>query len=275
LQPTRGLVFDLDGCLVKGPNAIPGAAEAVIALKARGMRVRYFTNDSSKTQAEVCERLSRHGIPVEEGEVLTSALVAADYAADRLGGARVLAVGGAALRVALEARGLELVEDSSAQAVVVGRDVDFSYRKLEAACRAIWGGAIFLATNLDRRVPVEDGFVPGTGAIVNAVAWATDRRPKVMGKPSVWAGRAAVRSLGLPAAEIAFVGDQLLQDVRMGKIVGALGVLVLTGSSRTEDVDRVPARYRPDAVLPDVGALPGWLGLDRMPREVDALTRAV
>jgi HAD superfamily hydrolase (TIGR01450 family) len=272
----RGLVFDLDGCLVRGSNPIPGAAEAVAELKALGLQVRYFTNDSSKTQAEVAQRLGRHGIPAEESEVLTSALVAADYAARRHPGGRVLAVGGPPLKDALLARGLRVVDSWPADVVVVGRDVDLSYHKLEVACHAIWGGATFLATNLDRRVPVENGFVPGTGAIVSAVAWATDRRPKVMGKPSVWAGRAAVRSLGLPPAEIAFVGDQLQQDVRMGKVVGAVGILVLTGSSKVEDVDRVAARYRPDAVLPDVGALQGWLVRTWSSREVEALTnRAV
>lgn len=273
--PFRGLVFDIDGCLMKGANPIPGAADAVSELKARGMRVRYFTNDSSKTPAELAARLRQGGVDVEAAEVLTSGLVAAEYAAGKHAGGRVLAVGGAALREALEARGLSLVEDRSADVVVVGRDLDFNYEKLDAACQAIWAGGIFLATNLDRRVPVEKGFVPGTGAIVSSVAWATDQRPKVMGKPSIWAGRAAIRSLGVPAAEIVFVGDQLQQDVRMGKNVGAAGVLVLTGSSRREDVDRLPARYRPDAVLPDVAALPGWLDAGRSHKEVDALKTAV
>ncbi len=261
--PFRGLVFDIDGCLMKGATAILGAAEAVAQLKAWGLRVRYVTNDSSKTPAQLAAGLQRAGIDAEVAEVLTSALVAAEYAARTHAGARVLAVGGPALREALEARGLRLVEDRSAEVVVVGRDLEFTYQKLDAACQAIWAGGIFLATNLDRRVPVERGFVPGTGAMVSAVAWATSRRPKVMGKPSTWAGGAAVRSLGVPASEIVFVGDQLQQDVRMGKSVGAAGVLVLTGSSRRADVDRVAERYRPDAVLPGVAALPGWLQADR------------
>jgi len=97
----------------------------------------------------------------------------------------------------------------------------------------------------------------------------------VMGKPSLWAGRAAVRSLGVPAREIVFVGDQLQQDVRMGKRVGAAGVLVLTGSSRRDDVERVAERYRPDAVLSDVAGLPEWLAARRQDRGGLALKSAV
>lgn len=257
--PIRGVVFDLDGCLVKGPHAIPGAAEAVSRIRSSSVAVRFFTNDSSKTPADMARRLTGHGIDVQPGEMLTSAVVAARYAARRHPDGRVLAVGGPALRESLEEAGLKLVDDESAEVVVVGRDIEFSYSTLEVACRAIWGGAAFLATNRDRRVPVADGFVPGTGAIVSAIAWATNRRPKVMGKPSVLAGRAAIESLGLDPAEVVVVGDSVDQDVRMGKAVGAAAVLVLSGASSREDVARTLTRYRPDAVLPDVAALPEWI----------------
>ena len=255
----RGFVFDIDGCLVRGPRAIPGAPEALATLRARGSGIRFFTNDSAKTQAETAERLTAAGVEATAEEVLTSAVVAAAYVARRFPRGRVLIVGAPPLRVALEARGLSVVDAPPADAVVVGRDVDFTYAKLHAACRAIWDGAAFLATNLDRRMPVAGGFVPGTGSLVKAVAWATASRPLVMGKPSVWAGRAAVASLGVPPREVAVVGDQLLQDIRMGKLAGTSTVLVLTGSSTREDVERAPARLRPDAVLADVGHLTEWL----------------
>ncbi|MHB8244293.1 MAG: HAD-IIA family hydrolase [Acidimicrobiales bacterium] len=261
----RGVVFDLDGCLVKGQRAIPGAAEAVALLRERSVAVGYFTNDSSKTPAETARRLARAGISAHPREVLTSAIVAAGYASREHPGGRVFAVGGPALRGALEEAGLCLVDDESAEVVVVGRDPEFSYAKLEVACRAVWGGAVFIATNRDRRVPVADGFVPGTGAIVSAIAWATNRRPKVMGKPSVLAGRAAVEALGLDADEVVVVGDGLDQDVRMGKAVGARAVLVLSGASRREDAERAPARYQPDAVLADVVGLPDWMERQREP----------
>ncbi len=259
MAPTQGVIFDIDGCLLKGAQAIPGAPDAVAALKARGLLVRYVTNDSSKRPEELAARLARAGIAAQPDEVLTSAGVAAAYAGQRFPGGRVLAVGAPALVEALERQGLRVVDDASADVVVVGRDPDFCYARLEAACRAIWRGATFLATNLDRRVPVQDGFVPGTGSMVKAVWWATATAPRVMGKPSRWAGRAAVHSLGLPAAAATVVGDQLQQDIRMGKVAGARTVLVLTGSSTREDVQLTSPRYRPDAVLTDVGVLPVWL----------------
>ena len=76
-RPLRGVVFDLDGCLVKGPDAIPGAAEAVSRIRGSALAVRYSTNDSSKTPAAMAGRLTGHGIDVQAGEMLTSAVVAA------------------------------------------------------------------------------------------------------------------------------------------------------------------------------------------------------
>jgi len=261
----RGLVFDIDGSLVRGPDAIPGAPEAMAALRSRGLAVRFFTNDSSKTPADIAGRLARAGIAATADEVLTAALVAAEYAAGHFPGGRVLVVGGPALSDALAGHGLHVVDSAPADAVVVGRDVELTYAKLDAACHAIWDGAAFLATNLDRRMPVKGGFVTGTGAIVKAVEWGTARSARVMGKPSIHAARAAFRSLGLPAREVVVVGDALGQDVRMGRVGGALSVLVLTGSSTREEADAAPARWRPDAVLADVTELGPWLERSPVP----------
>lgn len=263
--PVRGLVFDIDGCLVRGARAIPGAPEALVALRARGYGVRFFTNDSAKTQAETADRLTAAGIDAAPEEVLTSAIVTAAYLTRTSPHGRVLVIGAAALRTALEAQGLSVVDGPPADAVVVGRDSEFTYAKLDAACRAIWGGAAFLATNLDRRMPVAGGFVPGTGSLVKAVAWATSRTAMVLGKPSRWAGRAAVASLGVPARSVVVVGDTLLQDVRMGKLAGTSTVLVLTGSSTREEADAARAGFRPDAVLADVSGLDAWIEQSAVP----------
>ncbi len=68
-----------------------------------------------------------------------------------------------------------------------------------------------------------------------------------------------MHSLGLAPHDVVVVGDQVEQDVRMGRVAGARAVLVLTGSSTRDDVARVAPRFRPNAILPDVGALVGWL----------------
>ncbi len=251
----QGVIFDVDGCLVRGKRPIDGAPETVGSLRARGVHVVYITNDSSRTPGEIARGLSAMGFDAQAEEVITSSLVVASYLKERLPRARVLPIGTVGLIQALEEQGLTLVGPElagEADVLAMGRDPDFGYAKLEAACRAIWGGARFIATNLDPRIPAENGFRPGTGPMVKAVAYATGKRPLVMGKPSRWAGELAIVKLGVPRERVIVVGDQLDQDIGLGKRIGVKTVLVLTGASRKTDVSRVPERLRPDLVLPDV-----------------------
>src|SRR3989441_5608073 len=70
------------------------------------------------------------------------------------------------------------------RSVAVGNDFDLSYARLTAAARAVAAGAALVTPNVDPRLPIEGGdFLPGSGAIVEAVAVAGGRRPEIVGKP--------------------------------------------------------------------------------------------
>ena len=258
----KGIIFDIDGCLIYGDRAIPGAVEQIANLRRRGFRMCFFTNGNMDPTERWAEMLTRLGFEVRGSEVLTSLMVAADYVAERFPKSRVLPVGSQTMRSVLVARGIEVVDwadAADAQVVLMGRDPDFSQRKLEMVCSAIWRGARFIVTNLDRSLPFGDGFIPETGPMVKAVEWATRCRPLVVGKPSPVAGRAALRLLTLPAENALVVGDNVQQDVRMGKTLGMKTALVLTGCTPAADVPNLPPQLKPDVVLSDVTHLARWL----------------
>jgi len=113
-----------------------------------------------------------------------------------------------------------------AQVVVVGRDPDFTYDRLTAAARAIDGGAHFLTPNLDPRLPLEDGdFLPGCGAVVEAVAAAAGVRPIVVGKPEPPLFELALSRMGVTADTAAMVGDSVDSDIRGARRVGMTAIL--------------------------------------------------
>jgi len=144
-------------------------------------------------------------------------------------GSRVLAIGGPELEAAVVDGGHVLVSQDryrEAQAVVVGNDFDFSFARLTAASRAVAGGAAFLTPNLDARLPVEgDDFLPGCGAIVEAVAAAAASRPLVVGKPEPPLFELALSRMGLTADDAAMVGDSVDSDIRGARRVGLTAVL--------------------------------------------------
>ncbi|MGB9757549.1 MAG: HAD-IIA family hydrolase, partial [Candidatus Bipolaricaulaceae bacterium] len=139
--------------------------------------------------------------------------------------------------------------------VVVAFDRTFDYRKLNVAFQALRRGARFYATNPDRTCPVEDGEVPDAAAVIAALEATTGRKvEKVFGKPSRYMVEAALEILGLPPERCAVVGDRLETDIRMAKENGLIGILVLTGVTRPEDLEHSP--LKPDYVLPSLAELP-------------------
>lgn len=126
-------------------------------------------------------------------------------------------------------------------AVVVGMDRSFSFASLAAAQAAVLGGALFVATNRDATFPTPDGLVPGSGAIVAAVATAAGREPVLMGKPAPALAEALAALTGIPAAQTLFVGDKLTTDIAMGRQAGMVTALVLTGVTTEADLRAVAA----------------------------------
>ncbi|MDP6656989.1 MAG: HAD-IIA family hydrolase [Desulfobacterales bacterium] len=254
----KGIVFDIDGCVARGNRAIEGVPETMAELRRRDIRFAFLTNDNQNTVAFLAEKLTGMGIPASEEEVLTSAIIAARTIRELHPDSKILAFGGPGLIEALCEQGLCLLEHEQmdeAEVVVMGKDPDFNQQRLILACKAIWNGADFIATNYDQKIPVADGFVPASGPMIKAVAYATDKEPLVTGKPSRWSGNMAMKVLGVPAENGAVVGDRLQQDIAMGKVAGLYTVLVLTGGTTQEEAENAPEELKPDLILPDVNHL--------------------
>lgn len=159
--------------------------------------------------------------------------------------------------------GVRLAEkDDEPRVLLVGLYAGFSAENLEEACRLAWQGADFLAYANDRSFPIDGNLVPGTGALVKAIEHATRRRARILAKPSAEIARVALRRLGLPAASVLVVGDNVDVDIRMGKVAGCSTALVLSGSMSAAQTRHIPARWRPDAILENVTALLDHLKLD-------------
>lgn len=245
------VVLDVDGCLIRGHAAIPGAAATLAALRARGTGVALATNNSSRSPADVVGWLASAGVAAEPDMVVTSSQAAARMLR---GDEAVLAVGSAALRAELTAVGARLVDDPlQADTVVVGIDTELRYATLRDATTALTRGARFIATNMDPSLPTADGVSPGNGAIVAALRVASAREPEVAGKPGSALIEAAVATMADPSGPVLVVGDRVDTDIAAGAAAGCDTALVLTGvTSREAARDADPA---PTWVLDDVAAL--------------------
>jgi HAD superfamily hydrolase (TIGR01450 family) len=238
-------VLDLDGVIWLADQPLPGSADAVARLRAAGERVLFVTNNSFALVGEQEAKLERLGIPAH-GDVVSSAMAAATLVEP---GERVLVCGGPGIVEAVTARGAEPVPDGDADVVAVGFHRDFDYERLRVATRAVRRGARLVATNDDATYPTPDGLIPGGGAIVAAVAYASQTAPTVAGKPHRPMAE-LVRALVGEAGTV--VGDRPDTDGAFAVTLGYRFALVLSGVTGKDDLPVTPS---PDVVADSLAAL--------------------
>ena len=242
---TRNSVIccDLDGVIWRGDTPIPGSADGIAELRAAGLRVVFTTNNSSIPIAGYVERLAGFGVPSIPDDVCTSAQAAAALIASKVEpGAAVLASAGPGVIEALIDRGLRPVscddgDSGPVDAVVVGFHRDFDFARLTIASDAARGSALFVATNTDPTYPIAGGVVPGTGALVAAVATAAGRSPEVAGKPHQPMADLVRSRFG---AEGLMIGDRPSTDGAFARALGWPFALVLSGVGGPGGEEPVP-----------------------------------
>jgi phosphoglycolate/pyridoxal phosphate phosphatase family enzyme len=252
-DPYDAILLDLDGVLYRWPEPIPGASEAVAALRKAGKRIAFVTNNSSRTPAQVTERLAAVGVEAKLEEVVTSALATATMLAER-GVRAAFVVGEEGLLKALADVGIRVVGASSrdVEVVVVGFDRGADYTKLKEASVFVERGASLVASNADPSFPAPGGESwPGAGALLAAIETTTGRRGEVVGKPEAPLFERALASAGggIPLV----VGDRLDTDIAGASRMGWDSALVLTGTARREDGEA--SSWKPTLIVDDLSAL--------------------
>jgi len=255
LSAYAAYLFDVDGTLVYPERAIPGAAEALAALKARGKSVVAVTNNSSLSRHDLGERFRNFGLPLDDNEVFSALAASAQYVAHHAPGARVHVFGNPGLRTEIERLGLIATDDIESDYVVVGTHRGIDYDSLTRAMRALLQGARFIAVNSDRMyVGPDGGMIPGAGVFVAALERAVGRGPDVViGKPSVRLLHEAAESVGQPPEACLYIGDNPEADVGGAHAAGMDALLVLTGVASAAEECTDP----PEHVLPSVADLIG------------------
>lgn len=256
-----GLLCDLDGVVYAGAGPLPGAVEALAALRERGVPVGFVTNNASRPPEAVAEHLRDLGVQADPQEVFGSAPAGAalleETLQERLGRStgRVLVVGSAYLRGLVAERGHTVVSSAAdaPDAVLQGFDPGIGWSQLAEAAYAVNAGALWVATNLDLSIPRAEGVAPGNGALAAAVGHATGTTPVAAGKPEPHLFRLAAAQLGVTRPLM--VGDRLDTDIRGANAAGMDAVLVLTGVDTRSSAEQAPAEDRPDWIVEDLTAL--------------------
>ncbi|WP_208615703.1 TIGR01458 family HAD-type hydrolase [Streptomyces cellostaticus] len=258
MASVRAVLIDIDGVLTVSWRPLPGAVEALRAIRAAGLGIALVTNTTSRTRASIARTLADAGFAVRAEDILTAPAATAAH----LAGARCALLNSGDVRVDLE--GITLVDEEADGAVpdvvlVGGAGPEFGYAALNRAFGQLQRGARLVAMHRNLYWRTDAGLQLDAGAFVAGLEAAAGTEAEVTGKPSRAFFEAALGRLGAGPDEALMIGDDIESDVLAAQRLGITGVLVRTGKFLPEAVER--ADGSPDHVLDSFADLPGLLGL--------------
>lgn len=238
LDGIRGTLIDVDGTLLVHDEAVPGAAQALERLRARGIAVRLTTNTTRRPREAVAEALRRAGIPASTEDVLAPAYLARRRIVDSGRTRAMFLLPGDSRR---DFEGV-VVDEADPQWVVVG-DLGpaFTWERLNEAFHALRRGASLLALHKNRAwIAGPKGLVLDAGPFVAALEYATGRTAEVVGKPSAEFFALAMGEMRLSPAETLVIGDDVETDGAGGASAGCRVAIVRTGHFRGASAAGLP-----------------------------------
>jgi len=248
-------IFDLDGTIYLSGVLFPESLPLLKHIVASGKQYHVFSNNSSRSTDSYLKKIRKAGIPCDHSSVATSTQVLIGYIKDNYIDKTFYVMGTKGMRKEMAKAGIPVRERYAGDidGVVISYDTELNYQKLIDVTKLLNEGKIYLATNPDYVCPVDYGFIPDCGTYAIMLEYATKRTPKVLGKPSVEIIDHILKKTGCTKEETVMVGDRLYTDILCGNNAGVDTILVLSGETKKEDLEK--SLIRPTFVMEGIGEL--------------------
>jgi HAD superfamily hydrolase (TIGR01450 family) len=266
-----GVLFDIDGVLVTSWEPIAGARETLQVLADHQIARSYLTNTTTRTRVQIAELLSKAGMDVSADEVITAAVLTADYVRDRYPDAHCFLVNNG--HIGEDMPGIDVVYASDVRDIepeppdvvlLGGAGPEYDHVTLSRVYDWMAQGIPVVAMHRSTSWNTTDGLRIDTGMYLLGMEQTSGRKAVAVGKPAPEGFLASASRLGVDPEEMYMVGDDLNNDVLAAQVVGMTGVLVRTGKFRQDTLDRWTAdefAMQPNRVIDSVADLPELLGL--------------
>ena len=243
IMEKHGFICDMDGVIYHGNKILEGVKDFVNWMIENDKKFVFLTNSPERTPHELSMKLERMGLNVSADHFYTSAMATAAFLSSQKPGCTAYVIGEGALSKALYDQGIYM-NDVNPDYVVVGESRSYNFEKIEKAIELVLKGAKLIGTNPDITGPTERGIMPEI---------STGKKAYFIGKPNPLMLRHGLHKLGCHSGDIAFVGDRMDTDIIAGIESNVDTVLVLSGVTSLEDIDKFP--YRPKYILNNVGEI--------------------
>jgi len=250
IKSKQGFICDMDGVIYHGNKILDGVAEFVNWMLENDKKFVFLTNSSERTPHELSMKLERMGLNVSADHFYTSAMATAAFLHSQKPNCTAFVIGEAALTKALYDQGIYM-NDVNPDYVVVGETSTYSFEKITKAINLVLNGAKLIGTNPDISGPFEGGIYPATGSLIAPIELSTGKKAYFVGKPNPLMLRHGLKRLNCHSQDIAFIGDRMDTDIIAGIESNVDTVLVLSGVTSMEEIDKFP--YRPSVIAKGVG----------------------
>jgi HAD superfamily hydrolase (TIGR01458 family) len=259
-QPNSTLILlDLDGTLYVGNEVIPGAPEVITRLRQRGYPIRFLTNTTTRSHAELLTQLRDMHFVVNDDELISAP------AAARLKLHAMQQQRGKPLRIwPVVADAIKgdfhpfIIDEQQPDFIILGDIGDcWNLELINRLFNAMHKGAQLIALHKNRFWQTPDGLKADIGFFVAGLEYVTSQTAQIMGKPTPAFFQRVLDSVGITAEQSILVGDDLDSDVGGAQAMGIKGVLVKTGKFRQNYLDK--STIKPDGILETIADFPVWL----------------
>jgi HAD superfamily hydrolase (TIGR01450 family) len=265
-----GVLFDIDGVLVTSWKPIPGAAETLRVLADHQIARSYLTNTTTRTRVQIAALLTDAGMDVTADEVITAAMLTADYVRANYPDARCFLVNSGLVEEDMPGIDLlhsgdvrDAVPDAPDVILLGGAGPEYDHVTLSRVYDWMAQGVPVVAMHRSMSWNTTEGLRVDTGMYLAGMEENSGRKATAVGKPAPEGFLAAASRLGVDPEEMYMVGDDLNNDVLAAQVVGMTGVLVRTGKFREDTLARwAEDEYamQPNHVIDSVADLPPLLG---------------
>lgn len=249
----KNFIIDMDGVLIKESMIIPGADKFIKKLNDQKRKFLLLTNNPVYTPRDLAHRLQENGINIQEDQIFTSAMATAAFLHRQRPEGKAFVLGESGLTEAIHNIGY-IITDINPDYVVLGETTAYNFQTIKKAIRLLHDGkARFIATNPDVSGPSAGGIVPACGSMAALIEKASGIAPFFIGKPNALMMRTALNYLNVHSENTIMVGDNLDTDIVAGVTSGMETILVLSGVTKEEDIDKYP--YLPTYIKKSVAEI--------------------
>ena len=243
--------FDLDGTLYLGNKLFEGVPAIIEWLKQENKKFFFLSNNSSRSTYDYLKKLNTMNLDISIENIILSQHPTIDFL-KKNDYKKVFLMGNQSLKEEFQNEGFELTEEDP-EILVLAFDQELTYDRLVKASYLIQGNIPYIATHLDNRCPTEKGYIPDAGGIASLLYKATDRMPRVFGKPNKEMLLFKLKQLDISSKLAILFGDRLYTDIIMGKEAKITTCCVLSGETTMDMIKK--SEYKPDFIITGIWEL--------------------